>query len=112
MVSVRTTADRKVEFVDFENGTTQALVKSAMGYPAYYPVHDVKIETPLKAVLMDLDGTTVHSEHFWTWIILQPVCRRRLGQDPLIGWLWLVFWTTFGPAAVESTCRFRFPRNR
>lgn len=69
VVSVETTADRKVEFVSFENGTTQALVKSAMGYPAYYPVHDVKIEKPLKAVLMDLDGTTVYSEHFWIWII-------------------------------------------
>jgi beta-phosphoglucomutase-like phosphatase (HAD superfamily) len=29
----------------------------------------VQIEKPLKAVLMDLDGTTVHSEHFWIWII-------------------------------------------
>lgn len=69
VTAIETTADRKVEFVEFENGTVQALVKSAMGYPAYYPVHDVKIEKPLKAVLMDLDGTTVHSEHFWIWII-------------------------------------------
>ena len=69
VVEVKTTADRKVEFVSFENGTQLALVKSAMGYPAYYPVHDVQIEKPLKAVLMDLDGTTVHSEHFWIWII-------------------------------------------
>jgi beta-phosphoglucomutase-like phosphatase (HAD superfamily) len=67
--SVKTTDDRKVEFVLFENRKMLALVKSAMGYPAYYPVHDVKIEKPLKAVLMDLDGTTVHSEHFWIWII-------------------------------------------
>lgn len=69
VTAVETTADRKVEFVSFENGRTLALVKSALGYPAYYPVHDVKIEKPLKAVLMDLDGTTVHSEHFWIWII-------------------------------------------
>ncbi|MFA6172184.1 MAG: HAD family phosphatase [Kiritimatiellales bacterium] len=69
VVSVKTTADRKVEFVSFTNGKTLALVKSAMGYPACYPVHDVRIEKPLKAVLMDLDGTTVHSEHFWIWII-------------------------------------------
>lgn len=69
VVSVKTTADRKVEFVTFEDGKKLALVKSAMGYPAYYPVHDLKIEKPLKAVLMDLDGTTVHSEHFWIWII-------------------------------------------
>lgn len=69
VILVKTIADRKVEFVSFESGKTLALVKSAMGYPAYYPVHDVKIEKPLKAVLMDLDGTTVHSEHFWIWII-------------------------------------------
>jgi len=67
--AVKTTADRKVEFVSFEGGKVLALVKSALGYPAYYPVHGVKIEKPLKAVLMDLDGTTVHSEHFWIWII-------------------------------------------
>lgn len=73
VLSVETTADRKVEFVSFENGKTLALVKSTMGYPAYYPVHDVKIEKPLKAVLMDLDGTTVHSEHFWIWIIEKSV---------------------------------------
>jgi beta-phosphoglucomutase len=42
-----------------------------MGYPAYYPVHDVRIQKPLKAVLMDLDGTTVRSEEFWIWIIQQ-----------------------------------------
>ncbi len=69
VLTVKTTADRKVEFITFDDGKTLALVKSAMGYPAYYPVHDVKIEKPLKAVLMDLDGTTVHSEHFWIWII-------------------------------------------
>jgi len=50
VLAVKTTMDRKVEFVRFENGATQALVKSAMGYPAYYPVCDVKIEKPLKAV--------------------------------------------------------------
>lgn len=69
VVEVKTTADRKVEFVSFESGKRLALVKSAMGYPAYYPVHDVRIEKPLQAVLMDLDGTTVRSEHFWIWII-------------------------------------------
>ena len=69
VTQIQTTADRKVEFINFENGTRQALIKSAMGYPAYYPVHDVKIEKPLQAVLMDLDGTTVHSEQFWMWII-------------------------------------------
>ena len=40
-----------------------------MGYPAYYPLNPVAFEKPLRAVLMDLDGTTVRSEHFWMWII-------------------------------------------
>jgi beta-phosphoglucomutase-like phosphatase (HAD superfamily) len=40
-----------------------------MGYPAYYPVEPVKIEKPVRAVLMDLDGTSVRSESFWVWII-------------------------------------------
>ena len=64
------TGDGKVEFIQFGDRAV-AYVHSAMGYPAYYPVHDVRMEKPLKAVLMDLDGTTVHSEHFWIWIIEQ-----------------------------------------
>jgi beta-phosphoglucomutase len=78
--SIQTTADRKIEVITWDNGTTQCLVKSAMGYPAYYPVNEVKIEKPLKAVLMDLDGTTVHSEEFWMWIIEQTVASL-LGDD-------------------------------
>jgi beta-phosphoglucomutase-like phosphatase (HAD superfamily) len=60
--------DGKVEFIVFADHTL-AYVKSAMGYPAYYPLHPVRIERPVKAVLMDLDGTSVHSENFWIWII-------------------------------------------
>ena len=62
------TGDRKVEFITFEDRTL-AYVHSSMGYPAYYPVLPVKLEKPVKAVLMDLDGTSVRSEHFWIWII-------------------------------------------
>jgi beta-phosphoglucomutase-like phosphatase (HAD superfamily) len=60
--------DRKVEFVCFDDRVL-VHVKSAMGYPAYYPMLPAEPKGPLKAVLMDLDGTTVHSEHFWMWII-------------------------------------------
>ena len=65
---ILSTGDNKVEFIIFEDRTI-AYVKSLMGYPAYYPVPDVKIDKPIKAVLMDLDGTTVKSEKFWIWII-------------------------------------------
>src|SRR5688572_27266779 len=68
VVSILATGDRKVEFIVFEHQTL-ALVNSAMGYPAYYPVHPVEMQKPLRGVLMDLDGTTVHSEEFWIWII-------------------------------------------
>ncbi len=68
VVSITATGDRKVEFIAFESRTL-AYVKSAMGYPAYYPVHPVRVDRPVRAVLMDLDGTSVRSENFWVWII-------------------------------------------
>ncbi|HNV03193.1 MAG TPA: HAD family phosphatase [Vicinamibacterales bacterium] len=61
-------ADRRVEFIVFEDRTL-AYVRSALGYPAYYPVHPVALERPVRAVLMDLDGTTVRSEPFWVLMI-------------------------------------------
>ncbi len=72
VTAVYRTGDGKVEFIQYEN-RVMAYVASGMGYPAYYPVSPIRIETPLKAVLMDLDGTTVHSEHFWIWIIKKTV---------------------------------------
>ena len=55
------TGDGKVEFVAFENQT--------LAYGAYYPLHPVNRNGKIKAVLMDLDGTSVRSEEFWIWII-------------------------------------------
>ena len=68
VVSVMATGDGKVEFIAFADHTL-AYVRSALGYPAYYPVHSVALERPVRAVLMDLDGTSVRSERFWIWII-------------------------------------------
>ena len=68
VVSITATGDRKVEFISFESRAL-AYVKSALGYPAYYPVHPARIDRPVRAVLMDLDGTSVRSEDFWVWII-------------------------------------------
>lgn len=62
------TGDRKVEFIAFDTHTL-AYVASSMGYSAYYPVPPVELQKPVKAVLMDLDGTSVRSEEFWIWII-------------------------------------------
>ncbi|MEA3336328.1 MAG: HAD hydrolase-like protein [Chloroflexota bacterium] len=68
--AILATGDRRVEFIAFEDHTL-AYVRSALGYPAYYPVHPVGLERPVQAVLMDLDGTSVRSEDFWIWIIEQ-----------------------------------------
>jgi beta-phosphoglucomutase-like phosphatase (HAD superfamily) len=67
---ILTAADRRVEFVVFADHAL-ALVTSGLGYPAYYPVHSVRLDAPVRAVLMDLDGTTVRSEPFWVWMIEQ-----------------------------------------
>jgi beta-phosphoglucomutase len=79
LLSFAATGDRKVEFISFEKHSL-AYVNSSMGYPAYYPVHTVEMKKPVKAVLMDLDGTTVRSEGFWIWII-QKTCASILGNQ-------------------------------
>jgi beta-phosphoglucomutase len=72
VVSITATGDRKVEFIAYADHTL-AYVDSALSYPAYYPVHPVRVYHPLQAVLMDLDGTSVRSESFWVWIIQQSI---------------------------------------
>ncbi len=74
VVSITATGDRKVEFIAFEDSAL-AYVTSTMGYPAYYRVHPVSMDPPVEAVLMDLDGTSVRSEHFWVWIIEQTIAK-------------------------------------
>ncbi len=79
VVAVYSTGDRKVELICYADHTI-AYVDSAIGYPAYYPLHPVQIEKPIKAVLMDLDGTSVRSEEFWIWIIQQSIASL-LGDE-------------------------------
>lgn len=71
---ILTPLDRKVELIAFKDKTL-VYVKSAMGYPAIYPLADTSFEGPAEAVLMDLDGTSVYSEPFWMWIIEQTTGR-------------------------------------
>lgn len=73
------TADGKADFIVFDNHV-HAYIKSKMGYPAIYPMPPVRIERPIRAVLMDLDGTTVRSEGFWMWII-ERTTAQLLGND-------------------------------
>lgn len=70
--SIHTTGDRKVDFIAWAEHTL-AYVRSSLGYPAYYPILEARLRAPLRAVLMDLDGTSVHSEQFWIWMIERSV---------------------------------------
>jgi beta-phosphoglucomutase len=79
VISITATGDGKVEFIAFRDHSL-AYVNSAMGYPAYYPVHSVGLHKPIKAVLMDLDGTSVRSESFWIWII--EMTTASLSKNP------------------------------
>lgn len=67
------TSDGKAEFVVCNDGRVISYVHSQMGYPAMYPLLSCTIEKPVKAVLMDLDGTSVKSEEFWIWIIQRTI---------------------------------------
>ena len=77
--AIAATGDGRVEFVAFAERTL-AYVRSALGQPAYYPVRPVRLERPVQAVLMDLDGTSVRSEGFWIWII--QLTTASLRDDP------------------------------
>ena len=70
--AILATGDHKVAFVAFADHTL-AYVGSALSYPAYYPVYPTRLDKPVSAVLMDLDGTSVRSETFWIWIIQMTV---------------------------------------
>ncbi len=49
------------------------------GLEATYPMDKPTTKFPVKAVLMDLDGTTVKSEEFWVYIIQKTI--QRLTND-------------------------------
>jgi len=76
---ILTPKDKKQDLIIYEDKTL-VYVKSAMGYPAIYPLLDATFEGPAEALLMDLDGTSVKSESFWMWVIEQTV--SRLLGDP------------------------------
>lgn len=71
--------DGRSEFVTLENGKVLVTLPFS-AVPVYYPLVHHPFKGPAKAVLMDLDGTSVKSEGFWIWIIEQTVCRLK--KDP------------------------------
>ena len=71
---ILTPDDKKIDIVEFDNKKL-CLVKSGMGYPAIYPMYETHFEPKAEAILMDLDGTSVHSESFWMWVIERTTAR-------------------------------------
>ena len=61
--AIFTPLDKFSELIVYEDKTL-VFINSEMGYPAIYPLEPARFESPAEAVLMDLDGTSVHSEHF------------------------------------------------
>ena len=73
---IYSTLDKKLELIEFDDKTL-TYVKSSSGHPAIYELKKPEFKAPAKAVLMDLDGTSVHSESFWIWIIEQVTAWMR-----------------------------------
>ena len=76
---ILTPIDKKIDVVEFDDKKL-CYVKSGMGYPAVYPMHETFFEPKAEAILMDLDGTSVHSESFWMWVI-EKTTARLLGNS-------------------------------
>lgn len=79
VIDIATTLDHKIELICYQDYTL-VYVKSSLGYPAYYKLEKTNIKRPIKAVLMDLDGTSVKSEPFWIYIIEKTT--QSLLNDP------------------------------
>ena len=76
---ILTPDDKKIDIIEFDDKKL-CLVKSGMGYPAIYPMYETHFEPRAEAILMDLDGTSVHSENFWMWVI-ERTTAQLLGND-------------------------------
>lgn len=70
VLGIYSTQDNKIEIIDFRDKKL-CIINSSFGDRVVYPWIYPKIKKPVEAVLMDLDGTSVHSEQFWIWIIEQ-----------------------------------------
>ena len=75
---ILTPDDRKIDIIEFDDKKL-CYVKSELGYPAIYPLRETTFEPKAEAILMDLDGTSVHSEEFWMWVI-EKTTARLLGK--------------------------------
>lgn len=73
--------DRKEEYIFFSNGRILVSIISNICPTTYYEFFPSKIQTPIKAVLMDLDGTSVMSEEFWIELIRLTVSTALKNKE-------------------------------
>jgi len=71
------TDDKKAIVVLWKSGERCIHFPTDIGVPTFYPLPETKLPRKISAVLMDLDGTSVHSEHFWIWVIREVVIALR-----------------------------------
>lgn len=72
------TTDGRIRFFKNEENVF-AEVRSPRDLPVIYPVEQTLFKKPVKALLMDLDGTTIMSEEYWIEAIQEAV--RRLTKQ-------------------------------
>lgn len=71
----------KIGCVDFTERDGQLFGRIVgSGVETEYKIKDVCLKTPVEAVLMDLDGTTVTSEEFWVYII-ERTMKKLTGNE-------------------------------
>jgi len=72
------TKDEKAYFI-LQHGRALVYFPTKISIPVYYEFKPVLKPEKIKAVLMDLDGTSVKSEPFWVWVI-EEVTRQLLNK--------------------------------
>jgi len=75
------TLDARSVIIVFDNGEKIIYFPTKVSIPTYYPLIEVKLPDKISAVLMDLDGTSVKSEHFWIWAIQQVIATLLKNYD-------------------------------
>lgn len=65
--------DKKIYIIVLDSQKIMMGINIRNSYVSYYPLQNVMLEPPIKAVLMDLDGTTLYSEEFWVHVIEETI---------------------------------------
>ena len=79
---VRMAVNRAHEFFFiFHREQIEVVLNGKSGLFPSFALPDTYLEKPLKAVLLDLDGTCVKSEHFWIMTIIETVNTVRNSAD-------------------------------